>query len=156
MVLLDPAKVKWVVLHTSVSNFGDVTLIDMWHKRRGWSGCGYHWIITNCFPTGDSYQSAQPDLNADGLVQAGRNEIWKGAHVKGHNWETIGICMIGINGVFTSKQLLSSARLCTQIMERYPNCLGVKGHCEFTDLKSCPDLDMNFYRKYILPLGQEE
>ncbi len=156
MVLLDPVKVKRVVLHTSASPFGDVELINKWHKERGWAGIGYHHLITGIYPTAESYKLHQPELASDGLIHAGRNEIWKGAHVRGHNWETVGICLIGKEGNFTSKQLLSSAKLCTQIMERFPNCLGVKGHCEFTDLKSCPDLDMNFYRSWILQFGRED
>jgi len=52
--------------------------IDKWHRSRGFKKIGYHIVIL---------------LN--GKVQYGR-DIWEvGAHAKGYNDESIGICYIG-------------------------------------------------------------
>ena len=162
MILLNPVDVKCIVLHCSVSAFGDVDTITQWHTEKGYSTIGYHWVITNCFATSESIRDKQPNLALDGAVHKGRSEKFRGAHAKGHNWETIGVCLIG--GVtpdgsyigFTSRQLESAAKLCYEIKQRFPNSLDVKGHCEFAyTTKTCPELDMNFFRDFILPNVEE-
>lgn len=45
---------------------------------RGWSDLGYHFVI-----------------RTDGVVDTGRSIDKQGAHVKGHNSNNIGICLIG-------------------------------------------------------------
>jgi N-acetyl-anhydromuramyl-L-alanine amidase AmpD len=117
---------------------------------------GYHWVITNCFPDFDSFKLKQPEVASDGLVHAGRSERFRGAHCADHNWESIGVCLIGRRGQFTANQLIAAAKLCTQIMDRYDYCNTVKGHHEFTDKKTCPDIEMDWFRKYILPLGRDD
>ena len=56
----------------------DIADIDAWHKKRGWKGCGYHYVILR-----------------NGVVQTGRDESEVGAHCLGHNGSSIGICYIG-------------------------------------------------------------
>ena len=152
MLLLDSDNVTWVVLHCSASHYGDLATVDQWHRDRGWSGVGYHWIITNSYPTEEHYRLKQPNISYDGLVHKGRDERFAGAHVLGHNQETIGVCIIGAGGEFSSRQLVSAAKLCNNILARFPSCRGVKGHYEFTDEKTCPELDMDFFRAHILSL----
>ena len=151
MLLLDHTQIKWLVLHTSASPYGDTNVIDVWHREMGFERCGYHHVICNCYPSYESWTRKQPELAYDGLVQEGRSEQFQGAHVKGHNCETIGVCMIGENGQFSSRQLESAARLCYKIMDRYSSIAGVMGHYEFPTSKTCPDLDMGYFRQYILP-----
>lgn len=70
-----------IVVHCSATREGqwfDAHDIDVWHKARGWSGIGYHRVIL---------------LN--GAVEQGRAYTKRGAHVKGNNTNTIGICLIG-------------------------------------------------------------
>lgn len=64
---------------TATQNY-DTTVqqIDAWHRERGWSGIGYHFVI-----------------RLDGTVSAGRSEDKAGAHVAGFNTGTMGICMSG-------------------------------------------------------------
>lgn len=156
MVLLDPTRVNWIILHCSASHYGNVEVFRQWHLDRDWSDIGYHWVITNCYPTYYDYHHKQPDLKQDGMIHSGRAEKWRGAHVANHNWESIGICMTGMGGDFSSRQLKAAARLCHQISSRFPNIKGVKGHYEFTNAKTCPEVDMNFFRTFILPLGEED
>ncbi len=38
-----------IILHCSATRAGDnsvnTEVIDKWHKARGWSGCGYHFVV---------------------------------------------------------------------------------------------------------------
>ena len=74
-------KIHTIVVHCSATREGqwvDAHDIDKWHKARGWSGIGYHRVI-----------------RLDGSVEQGRSFTRRGAHVKGNNTNTIGICMVG-------------------------------------------------------------
>ena len=73
--------IKYIVVHATATkenqNF-TAQDIDRWHKKRGWSGIGYHYVI-------DIY----------GNEEKGRPE-WKiGAHVKGFNRNSIGVAYVG-------------------------------------------------------------
>lgn len=156
MYLLDPNKVRYVVVHGSASYYGDVDTFESWHKDRGWAGIGYHWVITNCYPTYDDYKEKRPKLDYDGRIWKGRDEKFMGAHVHGYNNESIGICMVGNEGVYSAAQIRSCARLCTEIRLRYPTILSIKGHYEFTVLKTCPTLDMEYIRTLFSNLGEPD
>ena len=52
--------------------------IDRWHKEKGWSGCGYHFVILR-----------------SGAIQIGRDIQKPGAHAKGFNRNSIGVCLVG-------------------------------------------------------------
>ncbi len=70
-----------IILHCSDTVEGrDYTVedIDRWHKNRGWRSIGYHYVIYR-----------------DGTVHEGRPLKQIGAHCKGHNYHSIGICYIG-------------------------------------------------------------
>lgn len=79
---------KRVIVHCSVTkdtenaedpSFGiGVDQIRDWHLKRNFSDVGYHWVIRR-----------------DGLLEPGRPE-WKiGAHCKGQNTDTLGVCLVG-------------------------------------------------------------
>jgi len=74
--------IEYIVVHCSATREGqpyDVEDIrDMHVRGRGWSDVGYHFII-----------------KLDGTVQKGRDLDVMGAHVKGYNSKSIGICYIG-------------------------------------------------------------
>ena len=53
-------------------------LVDSWHKARGWSQIGYHFLIRR-----------------NGFVEVGRHPDEVGAHCKGHNYESIGVALAG-------------------------------------------------------------
>lgn len=149
MAKLDPDSVDTIVIHITVSDYGDVATIDRWHKEKGWDGIGYHYLITNCFPSRTKWELKKPDPKFDGVVHAGRSIELAGAHVKGHNWHTIGVAMIGKKGAFTAKQLESAVRLCNELKERFPKINKIVGHFELNDGKSCPDLDMDHFRDLV-------
>ncbi len=110
----------------------DIEEIRKWHLQRGWKDVGYHYVIKR-----------------DGTIQMGRLETEVGAHVRGHNQNSLGICLIG-NDNFTSKQYTSVDRLYRDICSRYsimPD--DVYGHYEFTDEKTCPNLEMDSLRERL-------
>ena len=71
-----------IIIHCSATREGqdiDAATIKRWHTEdRGWSDIGYHYVI-----------------RLDGCLEAGRPLDRTGAHVKGHNKDSIGICYIG-------------------------------------------------------------
>jgi N-acetylmuramoyl-L-alanine amidase len=156
MLLLNPDNLRYIVLHCSASYYGDVETFNQWHREKGWDTIGYHWVITNCLPKYDDWRNKQPNPNYDGLIHMGRSETFAGAHVYGYNNISIGVVLTGVGGNFTSKQLISAAKLCHTILARYPSIIEVRGHYEFTSKKTCPDIDMDYFRKYILPLGVDD
>lgn len=52
--------------------------IRKWHKARGFKDIGYHYII-----------------RIDGTVEKGRDITEPGAHAKGYNLNSIGVCYVG-------------------------------------------------------------
>lgn len=108
--------------------------IDRWHKANGWSGIGYHYIITR-----------------NGVVVPGRSIDKVGAHVKGHNTGTIGICLIGGHGSdandafsdnFTPQQDFALRKLIDDLKDRFPSIKKVSGHNEYS-AKACPGFRVN-------------
>ena len=79
-------------------------MIDQWHKDRGWNGVGYHFFI-----------------EADGGIQKGRDVAVVGAHCRGHNRRSIGICITGNfqNDTILAAQELSLKILLTGLMNEY-------------------------------------
>lgn len=74
-------KITGIVIHCSATEEGgdfDADDIDVWHTERGFLGIGYHYVV-----------------KLDGTIQTGRDLTKAGAHVSGHNRNTIGICYIG-------------------------------------------------------------
>lgn len=118
-----------IIIHCSATKEGHLFFaadIDRWHKAQGWSGIGYHYVI-----------------DIDGKVETGRAEYQTGAHTKGHNANSIGICYIGgldINGkpkdTRTPEQRKSLAELVARLKVKYPKAT-VHGHNEFAN-KDCP------------------
>lgn len=74
-------KIDKIIVHCADTPDGkDFTIkdIDRWHKERGWQCCGYHHVI-----------------RLDGTIENGRPLAQIGAHCKGYNENSIGICLIG-------------------------------------------------------------
>ena len=102
--------------------------IDQWHRAKGWSGCGYHYVIRR-----------------DGTLETGREMYSSGAHVKGFNHNSIGICMVGGKASdggpednFTIGQYDTLAALLYQLTGLFPDA-EVLGHRNFPKVtKACP------------------
>ena len=135
-----------IIVHCSDSDFGDMELIDRWHKERGWDGVGYHFVITNGVICPRSKYRAE----CDGLVQVGRDIEKQGAHCRGENKTSIGICLIGKHH-FTAKQLcVALPTLLHYYMRGYGlNEKQVFGHRDFNDKKTCPNIDTNLIRRIL-------
>lgn len=74
-------KIDQIILHcTSTPEGEDFTnaQIREWHLERGFSDIGYHYVI-----------------GLNGEVRPGRPESVVGAHCKGHNTRSIGVCYVG-------------------------------------------------------------
>lgn len=117
--------------------------IDRMHRARGWRGIGYHFVICR-----------------DGSIEEGRPLMEPGAHVRGYNSRSVGICMIG--GVdnnmkpennFADPQWSSLAALVRQMKAEFPNAK-VKGHNEFPNVaKACPSFDVQAWLNDWFPDG---
>ncbi|GMT38534.1 N-acetylmuramoyl-L-alanine amidase [Helicobacter bizzozeronii] len=104
--------------------------IDRWHKEKGWKCVGYHYVI-----------------KLDGTLEKGRGVEEIGAHCRGHNKDSIGICYIGglVGGraVDTRTQAQKEALkdLCLVLKKQYPKA-EFYGHRDFESGKECPCFDV--------------
>ncbi len=130
-------RIDKIIIHCSASDFGSAALIDRWHRERGWRMIGYHYVILNGYRKKGRYNK-----DDDGLIEPGRPIEEIGAHCRGQNRTSIGICLIG-NYLFSEKQLFHSLpALVRELMERFELGLDdVYGHREFTRYKTCPNFD---------------
>tara|TARA_E500000178_G_C16844902_1_gene672359 strand:+ start:36 stop:440 length:405 start_codon:yes stop_codon:yes gene_type:complete len=124
--------ISLLVVHCSdTENDKDISAIDI-HKMHlgfGWDGIGYHKII-----------------NRSGKIENGRPEYWTGAHVKGKNYISLGVCLIGRNK-FTKNQFVSLEKVLRKWKCLYPQAK-IIGHRDTgnTD-KTCPNFDVKNWLK---------
>ncbi len=121
--------VRYLFFHTAAADLDNVDAdrIDEWHRARGWSGIGYHYVIID-----DSHRRLR-----DGEVQPGRPENRSGAHVLGVNSISLGICCVGHGDKrdFTAAQKRSLVRLLGDLARKYSVPVErVLGHREVNDL----------------------
>lgn len=125
--MLDDQNIKLLVVHCSDHDDSQkVTARDIheMHLKFGWNGIGYHKII-----------------NRSGKVENGRPEYWIGAHVKGKNNISLGVCLIGRNK-FTKKQFISLERVLKKWKSLYPKAK-IVGHKDTGNThKTCPNFDV--------------
>lgn len=124
-----------IIVHCTATPEGrevSAETIRGWHRARGWSDIGYHWIV-----------------HLDGSISRGRPESQVGAHVANRNAKTIGVVYVG--GVAkdgktpkdtrTTEQKEALMALCREIIARHPSVLKVSGHREYA-AKACPSFDV--------------
>lgn len=125
-------KIDTIVIHCSDTPDGayfDVDDIREWHTSppRNWSDVGYHYIVL-----------------LDGTIQKGREDAVIGAHVKGFNSTSIGVCYIGGGDgedTRTPKQKDTFIYLIGMLRRLYPYSK-VLGHRDFKEVtKDCPCFD---------------
>jgi N-acetyl-anhydromuramyl-L-alanine amidase AmpD len=144
---------RYVVWHCSASRPGadiGVRQIREWHisPPRNWSDIGYHLVIRR-----------------DGMIEAGRPLEEIGAHVAGHNSDSVGVCLVGgldeqgasfgnRPDLFTPAQW-ASVRIVYELLRRmYPHAQHL-GHRDLSPdtngdgkitpgewLKTCPGFDV--------------
>ena len=148
------AKVKNIFVHCSATDYGEVMEFNRWHKARGWSGIGYHYVVLNGRPFRDvGYLEV-----LDGQIQPGRHldddpiysddEI--GAHVAGRNSSSVGVCLVG-REKFTTAQFLALHHLLADLKDRFGlEWDDVLGHYEDENTpKTCPNIPMPALRDFL-------
>jgi N-acetylmuramoyl-L-alanine amidase len=135
-------KVDEIVIHCSAtppsSDIG-ASEIDEMHKARGWRGIGYHKVIRR-----------------DGTIENGRvldddefiSDIEVGAHSRGHNGHSVGICLVGgirvKDGIaspefnYTRRQMHALYGLLFEMIAQFPGAT-ILGHRDLPGVtKACP------------------
>lgn len=137
---------RYIIIHCSDSTFGNARLIDEWHRERGFDRCGYQFVICN-----GHEKSGEYIMSKDGAIETGRwlDEI--GAHCRGYNKKSIGICFIGINE-FTECQMDSGIALIHELMDMHEipkERVLMHYETEFANGKTCPNIDGDFFRALL-------
>ena len=138
------ARTDKLIIHCSDYSWGDAEEITRWHKERGFEDIGYHYVILNGRrKANDTYNES-----IDGLIEAGRSLDLQGAHCLTQNNRSIGICLIGKKD-FTSDQMQRLKELVRASCSFYglDPTKDIYGHYEFEPKKTCPNLDMEKFRK---------
>ena len=127
-------KIDKIIIHCAATPEGrDVKMetIKSWHvKGNGWSDIGYHFVI-----------------ELDGTIKDGRPLHRSGAHTKGHNANSIGVCYVGgidkdkkPKDTRTEAQRQSMDNLIAGLLLDNVDA-SVHGHNEFS-AKACPSFDV--------------
>ncbi|MDP8225610.1 MAG: N-acetylmuramoyl-L-alanine amidase [Candidatus Lernaella stagnicola] len=120
-------KIDWLVVHTAAADIPGVNArtIRAWHRQRGWSDIGYHYVICD-----------------DGEIETGRPIERPGAHARGLNTNSIGVCVTGHGDKrdFNGAQYASLYRLLVRLCYEYDiEAVYVIGHREIATLADAPD-----------------
>lgn len=130
--------ISTIVIHHSASEFATVEQIDGWHFARGFrrraqaremyrprlAAIGYHFVIYR-----------------DGSVHKGRDLGEMGAHARGANRDSVGICLVG-NGRFSRAQWAALDALIQELAVHLGRELVVKGHRDVNGSTECPGFDV--------------
>lgn len=127
-----------IIIHCTATPEGrHITIddVDKWHKKRGFKKIGYHYLI---------------ELN--GKLSRGRSEEEQGAHCRGYNKNTIGVCYVGgldknmrPRDTRTKEQKHALKILLEYLKDKYPKST-IHAHNEFAN-KACPCFDVSEYKK---------
>ena len=128
-------KINQIIIHCSASSFDkhdDISVIREWHLQRGWIDVGYHYFI-----------------KGNGTTQIGRPIKMVGAHCRGYNQNSVGICLHG-KTIFNKIQTDELDRLVKNLMAIFDIKIeNVKGHYEYNKTKTCPNINMDMYRELL-------
>ena len=131
-------KISKIIIHctaTPEKRHHDVKDITRYHKKRGFSTIGYHFLIHLC-----------------GKIETGRDINRIGAHTSGENRGSIGICYVGgmskdmkkAKDTRTQAQKDSLIKLMTELIYKYNQDMTIHGHYEFAN-KACPSFNVSEY-----------
>ncbi|TCO70418.1 N-acetylmuramoyl-L-alanine amidase [Marinisporobacter balticus] len=114
-------KTSMIIIHHAAHSSATVDDVHRWHKEEGFRGFGYHFLITK-----------------DGQIYRGRPENTIGAHCKGYNQSSLGICLQGNFEVekVNKIQLEALIQLCQYLCNKY-GINTIKGHRELRST-TCP------------------
>ncbi|BDD13138.1 N-acetylmuramoyl-L-alanine amidase (plasmid) [Fulvitalea axinellae] len=111
--------------------------IDRWHRERKFNGIGYHLVIRR-----------------NGRLERGRAMEKSGAHAKGYNSESVGVCLVGgtdsagkAERNFTPRQYARLAEVLKGLQLVFPDA-EVLGHRDLPGVaKACPCFDVKEWWK---------
>ena len=123
-----------IIIHCSDS-YHDMDIgveeITRWHKAKKFKTIGYHYVIRR-----------------DGILEIGRPVKESGAHLRGKNKDSIGVCFVGGKeghgeqaNNFTVEQMQIGRMLMSDLHKKYPKAT-FHGHNEFSN-KPCPVFDID-------------
>jgi len=125
-------KISEILVHCAATYPGQNTTVedlDRWHKEKGYKTIGYHYVVY-----------------LDGSVHIGRPVEQVGAHCKGHNAHSIGVCYIGgLNkdgqpcDTRNEEQKEALRILLTELKTQYQGAV-IYSHSDFA-AKACPCFD---------------
>ena len=139
-------KITYIIVHHTQRDFDFPEFIKFRHKNiREWEDIGYHYLI------GDNKNSHV----INGGLYIGRLEKFQGAHAKGYNKNSIGVCLIGDldKKSPTPKQIKTLIKFLKQKMQEHKIPLkNILGHRELPGVtKTCPGkfVNMDEIRKMV-------
>ena len=126
-------KINEIIIHCSATREGKsftAADIDSWHRQQGFKSIGYHFVVL-----------------LDGRIETGRPLGTAGAHCRGHNAGSIGVCYIGglaadgrsPKDTRTPEQRSSLLFLLYVLRLIFPKA-AIHGHRDFA-AKDCPCFD---------------
>ena len=126
-------QINKLIVHCSATREGQNVTVDTirdWHLARGWTDIGYHFYI-----------------DVEGNIQKGRDISKIGAHTKGQNRNSIGICYCGgveVDGktpkdTRTEEQKNSLLAVLRTLKAMYPKAI-IHSHRDYAN-KACPSFD---------------
>lgn len=123
-----------IIIHCSATPEGrhvGIDEIDCWHRAAGFRRIGYHFVIY-----------------LDGTVVSGRPIEEVGAHCRGQNSDSIGICYVGGTDSYgnprdtrTTHQRRALIELVKSLKSRFPDAR-IYGHNDFA-AKACPSFNVH-------------
>ena len=129
-----------IIIHcTATKPLAHINVNDVrrWHQQRGFNDIGYHYLVL-----------------VDGTVEVGRPLNESGAHCKGHNAHSIGVCYVGgLNDKGKPADTRPPAQreamrsLLTSLKHRFPDAT-IHGHRDFAT-KACPCFDATAEYAYL-------
>lgn len=133
-------KIDKIIVHCSATREGldfGADDIRQWHVKRGWRDIGYHYVV-----------------RLDGTIERGRPLEEVGAHAKGHNTHSIGVCYIGglddqadPKDTRTSEQYDSLMVLVATLLRMFPGSEAI-GHRDVAN-RACPCFDAKNEYKFL-------
>lgn len=127
--------INLIIIHCTATPRGRAVSMDelrRWHRAQGWTDVGYHYLI-----------------GLDGTISEGRPLEQVGAHCRGYNAHSIGVCYVGglsTDGrtpldTRTSEQRSSMTVLLRRLKQMFPKAR-VCGHHDLNPAKVCPCFDV--------------
>lgn len=150
---INRTRTDWIIIHCSATKPSQSVGVDRireWHMAKGWEDVGYHFVVRR-----------------DGSLELGRPINTVGAHVRGYNSTSVGVCLEGglledggpAEGLeaYTAAQVATLDLVIKFLKLAYPGAT-CRGHRDFSPdldgdgkisqgewMKNCPCFDVRSY-----------